>query len=114
MSKAKTRYAVVIDGKPGAFGLWVPDMPGCTSMGETVDDVLQKAQEALRMWAEDAAADGEPLPAPRSFAEIRKGCRRCGGVEGRRGLGHRAIVDRKRALREGEPVAGCLAACGYR
>jgi predicted RNase H-like HicB family nuclease len=72
MSKAKTRYAVVIDGEPGAFGLWVPDMPGCTSMGETVDEALQSAQEALRMWAEDAASDGETLPAPRSFVEIAK------------------------------------------
>ena len=64
MTKAKTRYAVVIDGEPGAFGLWVPDMPGCTSMGETVDDLLLKAQEALRMWAEDALADGEDCPHP--------------------------------------------------
>ncbi len=72
MAKTRTRYAVVIDGEPGAFGLWVPDMPGCTSMGATLDDVLLKAQEALRMWAEDALADGEPLPAPRSFAEIAK------------------------------------------
>jgi predicted RNase H-like HicB family nuclease len=72
MSKVRTRYAVVVDGEPGAFGLWVPDMPGCTSMGATVDDVLQKAQEALRMWAEDAAADGEALPAPRSFEEVAK------------------------------------------
>ena len=72
MAKAKTRYAAVIDGEPGAFGLWVPDMPGCTSMGETVEEVLLNAQEALRMWAEDALADGETLPAPRSFAEIAK------------------------------------------
>jgi predicted RNase H-like HicB family nuclease len=70
MAKTRTRYAVVVDGVPGAFGLWVPDMPGCTSMGESVDDVLQKAQEALRLWVEDALADGEPLPAPRSFEEI--------------------------------------------
>ncbi len=54
---------MVIDGKPGAFGLWAPDMPGCASMGETVD-------EALRMWAEDAIADGEPVPTPRSFEGI--------------------------------------------
>jgi predicted RNase H-like HicB family nuclease len=72
MAKTRTRYAVVVDGVPGAFGLWVPDMPGCTSMGESVDDVLQKAQEALRLWVEDALADGEPLPAPRSFEEIAK------------------------------------------
>jgi predicted RNase H-like HicB family nuclease/predicted RNA binding protein YcfA (HicA-like mRNA interferase family) len=72
MAKAKTRYAVVIDGEPGAFGLWVPDMPGCTSMGATVDELLQNAQEALRLWAEDALADGEALPAPRGFEEIAK------------------------------------------
>ncbi len=46
MSKAKTRYAAVIDGGPGAFGLWVPDMPGRTSMGETQDEVLRNGQEA--------------------------------------------------------------------
>ncbi len=72
MAKAKTRYAVVIDGEPGVLGLWVPDMPGCTSMGETVESLLPNAQEALRLWAEDALADGETLPAPRSFVEVAK------------------------------------------
>ena len=72
MNKAKTRFVVVIDGKPGAFGLWVPDMPGCTSMGKTMDDALKNAQEAVRMWAEDAIADGESVPAPRIFEEIAK------------------------------------------
>lgn len=72
MARGKTRYAVVVDGEPGAFGLWVPDMPGCTSMGATVDELLQNAQEALRMWAEDALADGETLSEPRSFDDIAK------------------------------------------
>jgi len=72
MTKFTTRYVVIVDGEPGALGLWVPDMPGCTSMGETLDVLLQNAQEALRMWAEDARADEEPLPIPRSFEEIAK------------------------------------------
>jgi predicted RNase H-like HicB family nuclease len=72
MAKTKTRYVVVIDGGPGAFGLWVPDMPGCTTMGDTVESLLVHGQEALRLWAEDAIADGEPLPAPRSFVEVAK------------------------------------------
>lgn len=72
MTKGKTGYAVVVDGEPGAFGLWAPDLPGCTSMGTTLDELLQNAQEALRMWAEDALADGEALPAPRSFDDIAK------------------------------------------
>lgn len=67
---ATTRFVVVIEGKPGAIGIWVPDMPGCTSMGDTVDEALRNAQEALRMWAEDAIADGETLPVPRGFEEI--------------------------------------------
>jgi hypothetical protein len=41
-------------------------------MCESVDRVPQNAQEALRMWAEDAATDGQPLPVPRSFEEIAK------------------------------------------
>ena len=46
------RYVVVVDGKPGACGMWVPDMPGCTSMGDTMADLLTNAQEALQLWAE--------------------------------------------------------------
>jgi predicted RNase H-like HicB family nuclease len=70
MAKTTTRYVVVIDGKPGAFGMWVPDMPGCTSMGKTLDELLHAAQEALRLWAEDAMEDGETVPTPRSFDDV--------------------------------------------
>ena len=66
-----SRYVVVVDGEPGAYGVWVPDMPGCTSMGGTTDEVLRRAQEALRLWAEDAIADGESLPEPRSVDAVR-------------------------------------------
>jgi predicted RNase H-like HicB family nuclease len=66
------RYAVVVDGKPGAYGVWVPDMPGCTSMGSTTDEALRNAQEAIRLWAEDALADGEALPEPRGIEAVRK------------------------------------------
>ena len=70
MAKPETRYVVIIDGEPGALGLWVPDMPRCTSIGGTLDELLQNAQEALRMWAENALADEESSPPPRSFNEI--------------------------------------------
>jgi len=49
MAKTTTRYVVVIDGKPGAFGMWVPDMPGCALMGKTLHELLHDAQEALRL-----------------------------------------------------------------
>jgi predicted RNase H-like HicB family nuclease len=67
-----TRYVVVVDGKPGAYGIWVPDMPGCTSMGDTMADALRNAQEALQLWAEDARARGQRIPKPRSMEAVRK------------------------------------------
>ena len=70
--KPATRYVVVVDGKPGAYGVWVPDMPGCTSMGDTIADVLTNAQEALQLWAADALESGETLPKPRTIEVIRK------------------------------------------
>jgi predicted RNase H-like HicB family nuclease len=71
MDRNATRYVAVIDGEPGACGLWVPDMPGCTSMGSTVPELLRNAQEALRLWAEDALASHEKLPAARDMEAVR-------------------------------------------
>ncbi|MEJ8571261.1 type II toxin-antitoxin system HicB family antitoxin [Microbaculum marinum] len=65
------RYVVVVDGDPGSFGVWVPDMPGCTSGGDTPEEALANAQEALRLWAETAEADGETVPLPRSIDKVR-------------------------------------------
>jgi predicted RNase H-like HicB family nuclease len=65
------RYAALVDGKAGAYGVIVPDLPGCTSGGNTTDEALRNAVEAVRLWAEDALADGEELPQPRSVEALR-------------------------------------------
>ena len=65
------RYIALVDGRSGSYGLTVPDLPGCTSAAATIDTVLRKATEAERLWAEDALADGERLPKPRSIEAIR-------------------------------------------
>jgi predicted RNase H-like HicB family nuclease len=66
-----TRYVALVDGKPGSYGLTVPDLPGCTSAAATTDEVVRRATEAVRLWAEDALADGEKLPKPRSIEALR-------------------------------------------
>jgi predicted RNase H-like HicB family nuclease len=65
------RYVALMDGEAGAYGVVVPDLPGCTSAGATTDEALRNAIEAVRLWAEDAIADGEELPAPRSVETLR-------------------------------------------
>ena len=65
------RYIALVDGKAGAYGVVVPDLPGCTSAGSTTDEALRKAVEAVRLWAEDAIDDGEALPPPHSVEALR-------------------------------------------
>jgi predicted RNase H-like HicB family nuclease len=65
------RYIALVDGKAGAYGVVVPDLPGCTSAGSTTDEALRNAVEAVRLWAEDAVDDGEALPPPRSIEALR-------------------------------------------
>jgi predicted RNase H-like HicB family nuclease len=71
MEVSMTRYVALVDGKPGSYGVIVPDLPGCTSAAATTDEVLRRATEAVRLWAEDALADGEKLPKPRSVEALR-------------------------------------------
>ncbi|MEX2034960.1 MAG: type II toxin-antitoxin system HicB family antitoxin [Xanthobacteraceae bacterium] len=64
--------AIVEDAGPDkAIGLWFPDLPGCFSAGDTVDEALVNAEEALSLYAESLARDGRSLPPPRSVSTLR-------------------------------------------
>ncbi len=61
--------AVVEDAGPEkAVGVWFPDLPGCFSAGDDIDEALRNAQEALALYAESQAHEGRKLPAPRSVS----------------------------------------------
>ena len=53
------------------FGVSFPDFPGCITAGETFDEAMAMAKEALGFHAEGMLEDGETLPKPRSFEEIK-------------------------------------------
>jgi predicted RNase H-like HicB family nuclease len=66
-----SRYVALVDGKPGTYGVVVPDLPGCTSGGATIDDALRNAVEAVTLWVADARAEGEKIPKARSAEKLR-------------------------------------------
>jgi len=37
------RYVALIDGEAGAYGVVIPDLPGCTAMGAGVDEAMINA-----------------------------------------------------------------------
>ena len=53
-----SRYPAFIDGEAGAYGVTFPDLPGIVAMGETLDDALVNAEEALRDYVREARRDG--------------------------------------------------------
>jgi predicted RNase H-like HicB family nuclease len=64
--------AIVEDAGPDkAIGLWFPDLPGCFSAGDTVDEAMLNASEAVTLYAESLAKEGRRIPSPRSVATLR-------------------------------------------
>jgi len=68
-----TYYVAIVEdaGPDKAAGVWFPDLPGCFSAGDNVDEALHNAAGAVTLYAEELAKAGRRLPDPRSVAEIR-------------------------------------------
>ena len=58
------RYPIAIEtgGQDSAFGVVVPDLPGCFSAGDTLDEALVNAQEAIAAWVEAELDAGRGIP----------------------------------------------------
>src|ERR1700687_5064764 len=71
--QAMAHYIAIIEdaGPNRAVGVWFPDLPGCTSAGDDIDEALRNAPEALELYAESFEADGKPLPRPRTLTELK-------------------------------------------
>ena len=63
------RYAVVIEQGETSYGAYVPDLPGCVAVGETLDEVRELINEAVQFHLEGLREDGEPIPPPKSILE---------------------------------------------
>jgi predicted RNase H-like HicB family nuclease len=62
------RYPVVIHKDPDSdYGVTVPDLPGCFSAGETMDEALDQVVEAIELHIESLLLDGEPIPVPHTI-----------------------------------------------
>ena len=58
------RFKVLLepDREAGGFVVKVPALPGCVTQGETVDEALANAREAIELVLEDIAERGETVP----------------------------------------------------
>lgn len=60
------RYAVVIEKGQNNYSAYVPDLPGCVAVGDTIEETQREIQEAIAFHLEGLRADGLPIPEPSS------------------------------------------------
>ena len=58
------RFPIVIHKDAGSrYGVTVPDLPGCFSAGDSLDEAIESAREAIACHVEGLLMDGEVIPA---------------------------------------------------
>lgn len=62
------RYAVVIENAGSNYAAYVPDLPGCVAVGDTLEKTQKVIAEAITFHIEGLREDGLPAPPPSAAA----------------------------------------------
>ncbi len=63
-------FPAIIEKAAEGFGVFFPDLPGCTSAGTTVQDAALNAEEALQAHIDLSVEHGETIPEPSEIDRI--------------------------------------------
>ena len=69
------KYPIAIEpgSEKNAWGVVVPDLPGCFSAADSgLDEAIDQAKEAIELWIEMALDGGQVIPKPSSLRELQK------------------------------------------
>ena len=61
---SQVEYTVILEpnqDEPG-YTATVPALPGCISVGDTLQEALENARDAIELWIRMARKKGEPVP----------------------------------------------------
>ncbi len=62
------QYLVIFEKDADSYGAYVPDLPGCVAIGETMEEVRELITEAIQFHIEGLQEDGSVIPLPASTA----------------------------------------------
>jgi predicted RNase H-like HicB family nuclease len=55
--------AIIEGGGKRGYGVYFPDLPGCVSAGDTIEEAARNAEEALSLHLRGIVEDGDEIPA---------------------------------------------------
>jgi predicted RNase H-like HicB family nuclease len=56
------RFSVIIEKDSEGYYAFCPELQGCYTQGNTYEEVLENAKDAIRLHIEDRIASGEEIP----------------------------------------------------
>jgi predicted RNase H-like HicB family nuclease len=65
-------YLIVIGKTPTGYSAHCPDVPGCATVGKTIEEVRTNMKKALTFHFEGMLEDGDSIPRPGEGAAYRE------------------------------------------
>lgn len=64
-------YTIILhpDEEEGGYTVTVPALPGCVTQGETLEEAIAMARDAIQLYVESLRAHGEPVPEEREHPQ---------------------------------------------
>ena len=74
------QYTIILhpDTEEGGYTVTVPALPGCITQGETLEEAIAMAKDAIRLHVETLIACGEQVPEEREHTRLSSFARRSG------------------------------------
>ena len=65
-----TEYTIVIEKDADGYYVGsVPGLPGCHTQGKSIDQLLERMQEAIALWNE---VEGQDVPSPLDLVGVQR------------------------------------------
>ena len=64
--KRPYKIELIEDPEEGGYTAALPELPGCLTCGETMDEALENLKDAKKAWLSAALEDDYPIPEPAS------------------------------------------------
>lgn len=61
----KYEMTVYWSDEDGVFVTEIPELPGCIAHGDTNEEAIRNANEAIQLWIDTATEFGDPIPEPK-------------------------------------------------
>ena len=65
------KYVYVIErASDGSYSAYVPDLPGCTTCADSIDEIKANIKDAVNLYVDSLRENNEPVPTPTSVTDV--------------------------------------------